>query len=129
MCLTRRIFAAGDLGLIRTLVLRTKHAPVEALVSVTVENQTQYFVRIYCWSIAFRHFRRTTHTYSIAFITANCEPLGNVLIIQNERKPVRNPNDSAKGGCFVFNFTRAVALINFGLLDTERIVNITVRKM
>ena len=50
-----------------------------------------------------------------------------MLIIQSEKKPVRKPNDSAKGGCFVFNFTQPVALINFGLLDTERVVNITVR--
>jgi hypothetical protein len=57
----------------------------------------------------------------------NCKPLGNLLIIQNGNKPLDDPNDSLAGGCLVFNFTEAVALINFGLLDIEEDVNVTVR--
>jgi hypothetical protein len=72
---------------------------------------------------------RSPLTFSISFITANCKPLGNILIIQNEKNAVSDPNDSAFGGCVVFNFTHPVVLINFGLLDTERIVNITVSPM
>jgi hypothetical protein len=59
---------------------------------------------------------------------ANCEPLGNLLIIQNENKTVDNPNDSAFGGCLVFTFIDPVDLINIGLLDVEEIANITVRQ-
>jgi hypothetical protein len=59
----------------------------------------------------------------------NCDRLGNLLIIQNPKKPIGQPNDSAFGGCFVFKFSSAVSLINFGILDIDEgvEVNTTVR--
>jgi hypothetical protein len=57
----------------------------------------------------------------------NCEAQGNLLIIQNKDKPLREPNDSAFGGCFVFSFIESVSLINLGLMDIdEGTANITV---
>jgi hypothetical protein len=49
----------------------------------------------------------------------NCEPLGNLLIIQNESMDPSIPNDSANGGCFVFEFSQPVTLLNFGILDID----------
>jgi hypothetical protein len=49
----------------------------------------------------------------------NCEPLGNLLIIQNENMDPSIPNDSAFGGCFVFEFVQPVTLLNFGIMDLD----------
>lgn len=61
----------------------------------------------------------------------NCAPQGNLLIIQNENEPVSNPNDSANGGCLVFEFAQPMNLINFGILDIDEtgLANITVSTM
>jgi hypothetical protein len=56
---------------------------------------------------------------------ANCEPLGNLLIIQNEKMSVKVPNDSAFGGCFLIRFTSPVSSINFGILDIDDRSNVT----
>jgi hypothetical protein len=66
----------------------------------------------------------------------NCDPLGNVLIIQNPWVKNR-PNDDAKGGCIFFDLSRVFPdhqnnlydwhLFNFGLLDIEEGAKITVR--
>jgi hypothetical protein len=57
----------------------------------------------------------------------NCEPLGNLLIIQNEDKDPSEPNDSRFGGCFVFQFVQPVNLLNFGIVDVdEGVVTITI---
>jgi hypothetical protein len=49
----------------------------------------------------------------------NCEPQGNLLIIQNENLDASIPNDSAHGGCLVFDFTQPMNLINFAILDID----------
>jgi hypothetical protein len=53
----------------------------------------------------------------------NCETLGNLLIIQNENMDPSIPNDSANGGCFVFEFVQPVTLLNFGILDIDEVDN------
>jgi hypothetical protein len=58
----------------------------------------------------------------------NCDPLGNLLIIQNTDNPESDPNDSPLGGCITFEFGRAVELVNMGLLDVEERTEIKVRK-
>jgi Cornifin (SPRR) family len=49
----------------------------------------------------------------------NCEPQGNLLIIQNEKMDPSTPNDSPHGGCLVFDFMQPMNLINFALLDID----------
>jgi hypothetical protein len=49
----------------------------------------------------------------------NCDPQGNLMIIQNENKPASNPNDSAYGGCLNFEFTETVSMIDLVLLDID----------
>ena len=57
----------------------------------------------------------------------NCEPRGNLIIIQDPRYTDR-PNDSAFGGCLLFTFETPVELVNLGLLDLEEQgVTVTVR--
>ena len=57
----------------------------------------------------------------------NCEPLGNLLIIQDPRRPPSPANDSPFGGCFTFEFVNPVDMENLGLLDLEETgVSITV---
>jgi hypothetical protein len=50
---------------------------------------------------------------------ANCEPLGNVLIIQKDGSPATIPNDSAYGGCMSFVFDAPVHVHDVGLLDID----------
>jgi hypothetical protein len=57
---------------------------------------------------------------------SNCEPQGNLLIIQNPRNPENDPNDNNSGGCLFFKFERLVELVNMGLLDMDRIATVTV---
>ena len=47
----------------------------------------------------------------------NCSPQGNVMIIQNENMSPSVPNDSAYGGCLVFDFEQSVDVSNLALLD------------
>ena len=57
----------------------------------------------------------------------NCDPQGNLLIIQDPRVDNEtDPNDSAWGGCFKFEFAVEFNMINMGLLDIEEPTNITV---
>jgi hypothetical protein len=50
----------------------------------------------------------------------NCEPQGNVLIIQNELIAPSTPNDSKYGGKFTFTFTKPnVSLLGLGILDID----------
>jgi hypothetical protein len=58
----------------------------------------------------------------------NCAPQGNLLIIQNEKEPISNPNDSASGGCLVFQFSQPMNLINLGIMDIDEpgLANFTV---
>jgi hypothetical protein len=60
----------------------------------------------------------------------NCEPLGNLLIIQNGDISVEEKaNDSRFGGCMNFEFNGSrVNLIDFGVLDVEEEIEITVRR-
>jgi hypothetical protein len=55
----------------------------------------------------------------------NCEPQGNVLIIQDPAVTDR-PNDNVSGGCIVFVFLGEVELINMKLLDVEE-PNLTIK--
>ena len=58
---------------------------------------------------------------------SNCDPQGNLLIIQDPRVPDEtDPNDSGFGGCFKFEFVVEFSLINMGLLDVEEPTSITV---
>jgi hypothetical protein len=59
----------------------------------------------------------------------NCEPLGNLLIIQNgDTRVEEKANDSPFGGCMEFDFNGLrVTLTDFGLLDLEEVAEITVR--
>jgi hypothetical protein len=66
----------------------------------------------------------------------NCDPLGNLLIVQNPAVTTR-PNDDARGGCIIFDLSprlpahnqeiRANYIDDFGLLDIEEGAKITVR--
>jgi hypothetical protein len=62
---------------------------------------------------------------------ANCNPLGNVLIIQKDGPPATIPNDSAYGGCVSFVFDVPVQVHDVGLLAAiehkGKKANITVR--
>jgi hypothetical protein len=57
----------------------------------------------------------------------NCNPQGNLLIIQDPRKDPRFANDSPFGGCIFFEFERPIELVNVGLLHGEAPATITVR--
>jgi hypothetical protein len=59
----------------------------------------------------------------------DCDPLGNLLIIQNgDIRVEEKANDSPFGGCMEFEFNGLqVTLNDFGLLDLEETVEITVR--
>lgn len=51
---------------------------------------------------------------------ANCNPLGNVLIIQERNKPPDVPDDNVNGGMIKFDFTlRANYVYDIGLLDID----------
>jgi hypothetical protein len=66
----------------------------------------------------FRFFRNGT-----ANPFANCEPLGNLLIIQgitNKKAKVVQPNDSGFGGCMKFVFDYFVDIFEVGLLDAKK---------
>jgi hypothetical protein len=69
----------------------------------------------------------------------NCDPLGNVLILQNRNVSDR-PNDDPTGGCILFDWLQfyyygyrdgdynfQVSLLDFGLLDIEEGATINVR--
>ena len=46
----------------------------------------------------------------------NCEPQGNLMIIQNESIDISDPNDTAYGGCLVFEWQQPINLVNVGLV-------------
>jgi hypothetical protein len=133
MSLILQKFLASLPGLIPTLVLPTGFVPVEDLVEALAEHRRRHIVSGYL--SFYKHFsgqpKHKNNSHSVFFFhplcKANCEPLGNLLIIQNENKPVITPDDSSFGGCIIFTFAYPVAVINFGLLDPEEIANITVR--
>ena len=54
----------------------------------------------------------------------NCEPEGNLLIIQNESIDPSEPNDSAYGGCILFEFVQPVTLLDFGVMDIDEAMNV-----
>jgi hypothetical protein len=56
----------------------------------------------------------------------NCDPQGNLLIIQNPKIDASVPNDSAFGGCILFEFETAIELFDVGLLDLEEHATIRV---
>ena len=57
----------------------------------------------------------------------NCEPQGNLLIIQDPSQPNETmPNDSLPGGCLIIEFEDPVELVNMGTLDFEEGASITV---
>lgn len=59
----------------------------------------------------------------------NCDNLGNVLIIQEE-KDIDFPNDSHKGGTIMFDFVGpAVAVRDLGFLDTDDGIKVNVSQM
>jgi hypothetical protein len=49
----------------------------------------------------------------------NCVPLGNALIIQDNRTNTSVANDSPFGGCLLFEFTTPIEVLNAGILDVE----------
>jgi hypothetical protein len=49
----------------------------------------------------------------------NCEPQGNLLIIQNESIAPTTPNDSPYGGKIRFAFTKKVTLLDLGIIDID----------
>jgi hypothetical protein len=57
----------------------------------------------------------------------NCEPQGNLLIIQNNAFGEGTPNDSPKGGCMYIVFAKEVTLYDMGLMDMEELLTIKVR--
>jgi hypothetical protein len=57
---------------------------------------------------------------------SNCEPQGNLLIIQNPANAENDPNDNGSGGCLFFKFERLVEVVNMGLLDMDEIATVTV---
>jgi hypothetical protein len=57
----------------------------------------------------------------------NCNPQGNLLVIQDPRKNPSVANDSPFGGCLFFEFERPIELVNIGLLHGEAPATITVR--
>jgi hypothetical protein len=56
----------------------------------------------------------------------NCDPQGNLLIIQSTDYAESKPNDSMYGGCMYIIFEKEVTLYNMGLLDMEEPMTITV---
>jgi hypothetical protein len=56
----------------------------------------------------------------------NCIAQGNIMIIQNENMDPSVPNDSAFGGCMVFNFIVPVQLRNFGIMDIDETENVDI---
>lgn len=49
----------------------------------------------------------------------NCNPLGNVLIIQNSDESITIPDDNKNGGSIIFEFEEAVRFESLGLLDID----------
>lgn len=57
----------------------------------------------------------------------NCEPLGNVLIIQEDNSETNIPDDNASGGTIVFDFVvEAVSVNEIGILDLDEPTVVTV---
>jgi hypothetical protein len=57
----------------------------------------------------------------------NCNPLGNVLIIQNEDPKITIPDDNVNGGTIIFDFNGEAEYVgDIGLLDIDRETSITV---
>jgi hypothetical protein len=56
----------------------------------------------------------------------NCIAQGKIMIIQNEEMDPSIPNDSAFGGCMIFNFIEPVALKNFGIMDIDESENVDI---
>lgn len=53
--------------------------------------------------------------------TANCEPLGNVLIIQEENDDLDIPDDNRDGGTIAFDFSEDTMYVKeIGFLDTDK---------
>jgi hypothetical protein len=57
---------------------------------------------------------------------ANCNPQGNLLIIQNTSLAESTPNDAGDGGCMYIKFQNMVNLDDMGLLDMEDPMTIAV---
>ena len=57
----------------------------------------------------------------------NCEPLGNVLIIQEDNDDTSIPDDNAGGGSIFFNFVKEAAFVyEIGFLDLDESATVTV---
>lgn len=52
-------------------------------------------------------------------VGANCEPLGNVLIIQEQNDRLDIPDDNVDGGVITFHFEKPVRVKKIGLLDID----------
>ena len=53
----------------------------------------------------------------------NCEPQGNLLIVQEMNNGVLvaedNPDDERQGGCIIFTFEDPFELVNMGIMDID----------
>ena len=56
----------------------------------------------------------------------NCEPQGNLLIIQKTNTPSSVPDDKKNGGCMIFTFAEPVQTVNMGILDADETITVTV---
>jgi hypothetical protein len=58
----------------------------------------------------------------------NCEPLGNVLIVQNEDPKITIPDDNVNGGTIFFDFDGEAEYVgDIGLLDMDEENMITIK--
>ena len=57
---------------------------------------------------------------------ANCEFLGNVLIVQSSDKTITIPDDNVDGGSILFEFKTPVLFESLGLLDIDYATSITI---
>ena len=57
---------------------------------------------------------------------ANCEPLGNLLIIQEKNNKMNIPDDNVDGGEIYFEFTKEVNVFEMGFLDIDYAASIKV---
>ena len=59
----------------------------------------------------------------------NCEPQGNLLIIQKTKTPISFPDDRRNGGCLVFVFAEPVQNVNMGFLDADHEIKVSVSEL
>jgi hypothetical protein len=58
---------------------------------------------------------------TVGTIGENCEPLGNVLIIQEQNEDTSIPDDEARGGNITINFAEPIVEVyELGMMDIER---------